>query len=393
MSLNLPYITDFNIIPKGQIGLKKYLLSVLRNLPENWEYLPKEIYDDTKTFHILNSTFCIEAVHGFEDKGIPHKAKLYIGLKDDRAFLLEIKFKENLEVKDEMNNINFMLYWFHYFILKKNKYYKQFNHKFELGGPQDENWNHPDIRDSRSENIVFKKDRKTMNFSKGLKAKIGKQDIIYFMPNNIALSLSLTKKSFKKAFSIHKNLVSKSQSKTIKLELKDKSELFDYFEEIISCVTFAFISVEAMANSAIPEEFSREITNSKKIKEIWTKENIERWMSTSQKISTILPEIFDCGDVKQENFWNKFTELEKARNDIVHQKTINQGTAMDDNLFSLLLEPSIFDKIKSAFSVIEHFYKLENSHPYFPLGMGIAKMNFKEADSFDDYTKNLKEIN
>jgi hypothetical protein len=218
-----------------------------------------------------------------------------------------------------------------------------------------------------------------MNFSKGLKAKIGKQDIIYFMPNNIALSLSLTKKSFKKAFSIHKNLVSKSQSKTIKLELKDKSELFDYFEEIISCVTFAFISVEAMANSAIPEEFSREITNSKKIKEIWTKENIERWMSTSQKISTILPEIFDCGDVKQENFWNKFTELEKARNDIVHQKTINQGTAMDDNLFSLLLEPSIFDKIKSAFSVIEHFYKLENSHPYFPLGMGIAKMNFKEA--------------
>jgi hypothetical protein len=393
MSLNLPYITDFSITPKGNISLRKYLLSILRNLPKNWVYLPKEIYSDTKTFHILNTTFCLETVYRIGENHFPHKAKIFLGLKEDRAFLLEILFKEDLTINDKMNNINFILYWFHYFILKKNKYYKEFSHHFELGGPQDENWYLPDIRDSRSINIKSKENQNTMNFAKGMQAKVGKQDILYFMPNNIAISLSLTKKSFKRALILHKKLLSKSKSKIIKLELKDKSELFDYFEEIISSVTFAYISVEAMANAAIPEDFSKEITNSKNIKEIWSKENIERWMSTSQKISTILPEIFKCNDIKKEKFWNKFIELEKLRNEIVHQKTINQETEIDNNLFSLLLEPVVFDKIKSALVVIEYFYKLENSHPYFPLGMGIAKIKFKEVDSFNDYIKNLKEIN
>ena len=39
------------------------------------------------------------------------------------------------------------------------------------------------------------------------------------------------------------------------------------------------------------------IYTEKQVKELWTKENIERWFSTSQKISEILPPICCSIDV------------------------------------------------------------------------------------------------
>lgn len=389
MSLDLPYITDFTITPKGKIGLSKYLTSVLSNLPENWTHLKNEDYLDVDTFHILNTIYCIETIYEFDKNGFEHKAKLYIGVKDERALLLSIKFQKEKSIEDKMNNINFILYWFHYFILRKNKYYKEFNHQFELGGPMDENWNISDIRDLKSIKIASKNEKKTAFFSKGATAKVGDKELYYFIPNSIALTLSITKKSYKRAKKIHKAILSKGKTKTIKLKQEDKPELYDYFEEIITSITFAFISVEAMANTAIPENFIKEINNNKGVKETWTKENIERWMSTGQKISEILPEIFKSGDIKKEVFWHKFVQLEKLRNDIVHQKTLNEGVSMDNHMYSIMLENSVFDKIKSSFSVIEYFYKFNSSHPYFPLGLGIAKMKFDEVDSFDQFFDKL----
>jgi hypothetical protein len=147
-----------------------------------------------------------------------------------------------------------------------------------------------------------------------------------------------------------------------------------------------------MSNAAIPEGFEIEKTNEKGIKETWTKENIERWMSTSQKTGEILPSILNSGDIKKEAFWVHFKDLEKLRNELIHQKTINSGTKLDSDIYKKLINPNVFGKIKSAISVIKYYYDLDNSHPYFPLGMGIAKFLIQHVESLTDYFGKLEEV-
>lgn len=277
-------------------------------------------------------------------------------------------------------------------ILKKNKQYENFNHKFEFGGPFDENSFKKDIRDERSIKLHSKNNDKIYFFSKGKEAKYLDKKVIYFTPNNVSLSLNLMKKSYKRSKELLKTLLSKSDSKVIKLVEQDKKTLYDYFEEITTSIIFSYISVESFANAAIPEDFIYEKINDKKVKELWNKESIERWLSTSQKVSDILPIILNTNEIKKEDFWIRFKELEKIRNEIVHQKTIESGTLLDSELYNKLISDDIFRKISSSLSVIKFFYDYDNAHPYFPLGLGVAKFQLKEIENIDDEFGKYKEI-
>lgn len=130
----------------------------------------------------------------------------------------------------------------------------------------------------------------------------------------------------------------------------------------------------------------------KKVKETWSKENIERWLTTSQKIAEILPIILNTKDIKTETFWPHFKELEKLRNDIIHQKTIEDGTILNSEIYTQLLNPDVFRKIKSALALIKFFYDYDNAHPYFPLGLGLARFQIKEVVNIEDELGKLKEI-
>jgi hypothetical protein len=386
-------VTNLTITPKDKGNLKIYFNSIKRNLPEKWIFCKNEIYNDTDTFKILNGFFCLQTPYLRNEKlNLTFFAKIFIGITDDEIFLIKINFNEKIELPDKIFAIDYILEMLKNEILVENKYYDQFNHKFEFGGPHDENFDQPDIRNERMIRIHSKLDNTSYALAKGNETKIGKQKIMFLTPNNISLTLSLMKKSYKKAFLLHKELIRSKTNKTIKLEEEHITILYDYFEEIISSVIFAYISVEAMSNAAIPEGFEIEKTNEKGIKETWTKENIERWMSTSQKTGEILPSILNSGDIKKEAFWVHFKDLEKLRNELIHQKTINSGTKLDSDIYKKLINPNVFVKIKSAISVIKYYYDLDNSHPYFPLGMGIAKFLIQHVESLTDYFGKLEEV-
>lgn len=386
-------ITDLSIKPIDKGNLKSYFNSLKRNLPKNWIFHKNEKYIDIDTFKILNDIVCLQTPYLRNDKlDLTFYAKIFIGITDNEIFVIKVAFSDQIKMPDKIFAINHIIVMFKTEILEKNKYYSEFTHNLEFGGPLDENFESTDIRNERMLRIHSKSDNKTYTLAKGSQANIGNQKVLFFPPNNIALTLSLMKKAYKKAFVMHKDLIRKKKEKTIKLEEESRALLFDYFEEIVSSVIFAYVSVEAMANAAIPEDFKMEKVNEKGITEIWSKENIERWMSTSQKVTDILPSILKSGDIKIEKFWNNFKELEKLRNDLIHQKTVQSGAKLDSDIFQKLLKQEVFLKIKSAISVIKYFYDLDNSYPYFPLGLGIAKVIIDEVEDIGEHFGKLEEI-
>jgi len=195
------------------------------------------------------------------------------------------------------------------------------------------------------------------------------------------------KKATKRALSIYTQLINKNKKSNIKITIENKSELYDYFEEIQTSIIFSYVAVESFANATIPKDFTFEKTNEKGIKEIWDKTGIERWVPTSEKLINIIPKILNSSDIRQETFWNYFKELEKLRNDIVHQKTSDDKSSLEAEIFNKMLSNNIFYIIQSSFFVIDFFYKLNNAHPYFPLGLGIAKFQVIEIESMEAHFK------
>ena len=54
--------------------------------------------------------------------------------------------------------------------------------------------------------------------------------------------------------------------------------------------------------------------NKKKVIEIWNKQNIERWICTTEKIGDIIPEIMHIESPKKLKIWSYFKSLEEMRN-------------------------------------------------------------------------------
>lgn len=390
MKNQMPMYTNLEITKRKEIGLKRYFNSISRNLPDNWK-IRKNNYEDNDTFYILNDTICfVTPFFRAMDKDEIFNAEIFLGLTDDFIFILKININPAIEKDNSIINIAYINNYFHDEILKPNKHYDSFNHKFEFGGPNDENWHSDDIRNMRTIKVYSKSDKKTYTLAKGSLFESDNTKVLFHEPNNIALSLNLMKKSYKNAFKIYKDLNLTQPSSKIEIDKDKQSLLFEYFEEIITSIIFSYIAIESMTNAAIDEDYKYEKTNDKGIIEIWGKESIERWMTTSEKVSEVLPNIFNSSNIKEENFWTQFKLLEKLRNDIIHQKTIENGTRLDSHIYKELLNSKVFEKIKSSLSIIQFFYKLDNAHPYFPLGMGIAKFKIEEIESMQEYFKHFE---
>lgn len=384
--------TDITIKPKAGNGIKKYFDSLKKNLPEKWTSIQEKNYSDTDTFKILNDVVRIQTPWYTNDHfKTTFSGGLLLGLTDDSIILLKITFSVTIPDEIIMEHLGFIIDIFHKEILKPNKNYELYNHDFKLGGVTDENWQRSDIREERLIRFHSKADNRIYVLAKGDNAKVNDKKVFYTTPNNIALSLSIMKKSYKQANTLHKNLIVSRKEKKIDLKDAEKSKLYDFFEEIQACIIFAYIAVEAFTNAAIPETFKYTKTNDKGIEETWSKENIERWMQTSEKVSKILPDILKSSDIKVESFWPKFKELERVRNEIIHQKTVNKGTELNQALYVDMLKPTIFETVKSSLQVIEFFYNLDNAHPYFPLGMGIAKFQVMPIEDMATHFKAVED--
>jgi len=188
-----------------------------------------------------------------------------------------------------------------------------------------------------------------------------KTNITYFVPNNVALLLSVSEKALNAA---KKTYTTNFSNPEIKLDLDkmdgDKKAMMnnasslvcDYLENIQTSIVFGYTALEAFVNLSIPENFTYTVKkNNKGISEVFDKKAIERWLPLKTKIKNILTEVYSTQIIDDQKWWGQFLRLEQYRNDIVHQKSISHT-----EFYKVYFKKSIFDVCKSPSEVIRFFH-------------------------------------
>lgn len=181
--------------------------------------------------------------------------------------------------------------------------------------------------------------------------------IDYFTPNNVALLLSISSKSLYDSHNIFKNylnphIIRKGESDKKHFLIEQSKIVCDYIEKVQISLVFGYTAVETFANISIPENYEYEFIDNKGIKQIYNKEAIERWLSLKEKISKILPDIYNTEKIEENKFWSDFLKLEEYRNNIIHQKSIKRI-----EFIKPYFKPHIEKVCKSGIKVLEFFYK------------------------------------
>lgn len=225
-------------------------------------------------------------------------------------------------------------------------------------------------------NITFLQNTNTINFKD--------TKICLATPNSIALSLNIYTNNLKEAISIKNKFLELNKDESIFKE--NVGMLYDYIEKIQIAIVFAYQAIETFSNHYIPDDFKYEKINHKKIKEIYSKNEIERWIPTSEKISDIIPKIMKINSPRKELFWKDFKAFEEIRNEIIHRKD-----NIKFNLFSILFDDDIVKIINSGLSVLNYFIKFDKDNVIFPFGFGESRMEIIEVDDIRKYFEKIKD--
>jgi len=200
--------------------------------------------------------------------------------------------------------------------------------------------------------------------------KMGKCQIRFHKPNSTSIFLNSSENELNKAKEIYNKLILNKLSKRQRFELSREENvlLFDYLEHIQSAIVMAFTAIECLVNELLPRDFVFcQTLKTGEVKE-WNKADIERWMSTTDKVSLILPTVFNITKPTTYKFWPKFTKLKDLRNDIIHSRSI-LPIELEENerIFSLLINDSVFGKVKSAFELINKIHSEIPPHNSMPI--------------------------
>lgn len=188
-----------------------------------------------------------------------------------------------------------------------------------------------------------------------------KTNITYFVPNNVALLLSVSEKAL---IAAKKTDTDNFSNPEVELDLEKmdgdrkammnsaSSLVCDYLENMQTSIVFGYTALEAFVNLSIPESYTYTTDkNNKGISELFDKKAIERWMPLKTKIKNILTDIYATKRIDNQKWWGQFLSLEQYRNDIIHQKSISHT-----EFYKVYFKQSIFDVCKSPSEVIRFFH-------------------------------------
>lgn len=209
------------------------------------------------------------------------------------------------------------------------------------------------------------------------------RNITYFVPNNIAILLSISKKSLKAArYMYSKHLANgdfefdleKMQGSRRSTMNSASALICDYLEHVQSSIVFGYTAIEAFANLSIPGEcIYKPEKNNKGISEIYDKKAIERWLPLRTKIEDILVEVYSSEKIQGHRWWDWFKNLEDYRNEIIHQKSISHS-----EFYKVYFKKNIFNICESPSDVIAFFYnshaKENKTNPIWPWIEGVDTM-------------------
>lgn len=210
--------------------------------------------------------------------------------------------------------------------------------------------------------IDLKQD-KCVLLQESIDTKMGNKKITLSRPNEISLSMHIANSSLKKSQALRKSIIQKiGKDKSKSFFESDVVEIYDYLEEVQKVIVFSYKAIEAMCNSAIPDDYvHKKSSNKNGVIEVYDKLGIERWVSTTEKVSKILPDIYSCASPTQKPFWSHFKKLEELRNEIIHSKSSSSSQVLSE-----LLSSDIDKYVRSCEGLLKFFFEQDKENPLFP---------------------------
>lgn len=102
------------------------------------------------------------------------------------------------------------------------------------------------------------------------------------------------------------------------------TKLFDYLENAIAEITFAFTALEAFANESVPKGFKYKWKSAKKEREQeLEKADIERHVSLDEKLKKVLPLAHDIKSPSGTKPWQDYKKLKAIRDRLIHLKSVD----------------------------------------------------------------------
>jgi len=160
---------------------------------------------------------------------------------------------------------------------------------------------------------------------------------------------------------------------------KDAAIFYDALEDLQVSVIFSYKAVESLCNALIPDEYVYEVVDSKGIIQRYRKEQIERWITTSDKVKCILPAVIDCPNPCDQPFWSHFKALERLRSELIHSKSKSSPEILAE-----LFSDQVASYLGSISDLIEFFYTHSKLRQRFPVAFGNINLPVIEIDKFDD---------
>jgi hypothetical protein len=151
------------------------------------------------------------------------------------------------------------------------------------------------------------------------------------LPNATSLMIKSSQRSYRNALVLRRKHKI-DEGKTENVNFRDFPAAFDYLEYLMESVLTAHAGLEAFVNDQIPEDY--EYVSHKRsdvILEVSDKTTIQKHISLSEKISSVLPEIMKVKTPKgNSKSWEHFKKLKTLRDRITHMKTEDRKSAQPD---------------------------------------------------------------
>lgn len=132
--------------------------------------------------------------------------------------------------------------------------------------------------------------------------------------------------------------------------LEESLKFYELIEYAYQAIIFSFNALEAFINISIPENFILKKENSKNT-EIYNKSQTERYFSWKDKIDFLGKEIYKLDGVKKEPFWQGLNDLEKLRNRLIHMKSTDDTSIIED-----IMKSDLPKLCESSEKFIAHIY-------------------------------------
>jgi hypothetical protein len=195
--------------------------------------------------------------------------------------------------------------------------------------------------------------------------KYDRKNISFGLPSSVAIFLNLACKARSEVKKINPMKYFTVCESSQALCTAEHSQLFDFFELMITQIIFSYTAIETFSNTMInqkaPENYIyTRIEKSKRTS--FSKNTIEKNLNLKTKLKEILPELLSINSPHKGKIWNDLNHLEKLRNRLIHLKSIDMKSSGPEvkTIWGELINNSHINFPKQAHFLLQHY--LSSSH-------------------------------